>query len=210
MKLSSFACRIAWSLTAILGLANLSQAGYVALTLSGSPSVDTNGPWTLGFEFKANAATSVEKLGFYDDNGDGLTESHFVGIWDLSGNLLTSATVSPTDPLVDSFRYTSISPLKLTAGTNYVIGAMTGWEKYSWGWSVTTPAEITFVTDRFDLNYNGTGIVDFPESSAGRTATGAGWLGPNFIIVPEPGSFVLLGMGAAVLIGCRRSRKTRA
>ena len=59
--------------------------------LSGTPLV--NGPYTLGWQFKVNTAIDVTALGVFDSGQDGLVESHDVGIWDSTGNLLVSATV---------------------------------------------------------------------------------------------------------------------
>src|SRR5262249_34980977 len=50
-------------------------------------------PYTLGWSFTTNNRIVVDRLGVYDDNGDGLSESHLVGIWDSARNLLVQATV---------------------------------------------------------------------------------------------------------------------
>lgn len=204
-----------WTLALVLSLSQGVHADQTALNLGAGGGINfTNSNWTLGYEFTANANIRVKQLGFYDDFENGLTQSHVVGIWNLAGQLLTSATVTPADPLLDHFRYTAIQPFPLSAGTNYVVGALTGNENYSFHWSATTPAEITFVRDRYDRTATGTGILDFPESSDGLLAAGAGYLGPNLLYsdagaAPEPGTLALLGIGAGLLLtrtGWRRRR----
>src|SRR5450755_2722444 len=83
-----------------------------------------NGPFTLGWEFTVSQSITVTALGAFDDSQDGLAESHDVGIWDSVGNLLGSTTVAAgtVDPLVNQFRYSSVS-FTLAPGT-YEIGAL--------------------------------------------------------------------------------------
>lgn len=66
-------------------------------------------------------------LGVWDQNNDGLSESHLVTIWTSTGTFVTSATVpsGTSGALVDEFRYLSIAPTLLLAG-DYVIGAYYG------------------------------------------------------------------------------------
>jgi len=64
---------------------------------------------SLGYEFKS--ATQVP----------GIT-----AIFDINGNVLAQATISNTDPLINGFYYKAITPLTLTSGTKYYIGALHG------------------------------------------------------------------------------------
>lgn len=68
----------------------------------------------------------VDSLGFYDKNEDGLAQSHRVGIWDSSDNLVVEVTVpsGTTAELSDNFRWVSIpsGAVKLNANTQYTIG----------------------------------------------------------------------------------------
>src|SRR4029077_14956851 len=71
----------------------------------------------------------VNWLGYYDENGDGLANSHLVTLWDNSTQgIIASATV-PTGtaaPLVDGYRWVQLSStLTLNYGSYYVIGAQT-------------------------------------------------------------------------------------
>jgi hypothetical protein len=76
----------------------------------------------IGWTFTANADVTVTRMGYFDVNGNGLAESHEVGIWDLGGALLGSVFVSTSDPLTDGFRYALSPAISLIAGQSYVIG----------------------------------------------------------------------------------------
>src|SRR5262249_25328874 len=69
------------------------RADVPAITFTGSSNDTTNGEWSLGYKFEVNAPITVTQLGYYDSGQDGLAESHAVGIYDLSQNLLVSGTV---------------------------------------------------------------------------------------------------------------------
>ncbi len=83
---------------------------------------------TAAYKFTANSAIVVTHLGTWDNNGDGLSVSHAVGLWDSSGTLLASTTVpsGALGLLEKSFRYESITPLVLTAGQTYYVGSLLG------------------------------------------------------------------------------------
>src|ERR1700739_3790758 len=72
---------------------------------------------TLGWEFTLSLPLTVTGLGYFDGD-DGLTDSHPVGIWDSSGDLILEATVpSGLTNLVDSFEVVPITPVTLGPGT---------------------------------------------------------------------------------------------
>jgi hypothetical protein len=99
------------------------SSGYTGQGIGvGSPLV---GSVTVGWEFTAQTDLWVSELGFFDLGQDGLNISHDVGIWDQNHNLLVSATVSAgtAAPIIGEYRYVEISPLRLTGGQAYVIGA---------------------------------------------------------------------------------------
>lgn len=161
-----------------------------------------NSPWSMGAEFTANSSFTVTQLGFFDNRGDGLTESHAVGIYDLSGNLLTSTTVTTADPLVGHFRYNPTNPVTLLAGQTYRIAAETGSEAYSWGpTEFSTDPNVTYVSSAFTSS----SVLVYPASTDSRI----GYFGPNFSTsaVPVPPTMYLLGSGLLGLAGWRRFRK---
>lgn len=99
----------------------------------GAVATSTNNN-TLGFDFTVGSAPiELTALGLWDENLDGFTNPHSIGVWDNSGNLLAKAFISlgTVDPLSGEFRYamlltpggSALGSLTLAAGTTYVLGA---------------------------------------------------------------------------------------
>jgi len=78
---------------------------------------------TLGWSFSVSIPVDVTALGYFDATGGGLHDAHPVGIFDVAGNLLTSATVpmGTAGSLQGGFRFVPDSYV-LQPG-NYEIGA---------------------------------------------------------------------------------------
>jgi len=169
----------------------------------------TNGSWSMGFEITTNAPIYVNKLGVYDDQKNGLTESHDVGIYNAAGTLLASATVSPSDPLTSWFRMVDITPLLLAASQTYYIQAVSGNENYTyWTTGFTVDPNITFVYDAY--YYPPGNVLNFPNSTdLTDAASGGAYFGPNYDSspVPVPPSLLLLASGLLGLGGWRKFRK---
>jgi len=165
----------------------------------------TNGTWSLGWEFNVLSPVTVTTLGFYDDLMNGLTENHDVGIWDPSGSLLVSGTVTPGSPLVGWFRWTAVPLTTLAVGDGYRIAATTGSENYTWEPNgLTVVPQIELVQSR----ETSSSTLVYPEN----TDVQYGIFGPNFNIVkpvPEPASVAALGLMASGLLAplYRRLRK---
>lgn len=174
----------------------------------GSVGNGDTGPWTLGWAFRVNnAPINVTHLGYYDHLGDGLGQSHDVGLWDINGNLLASLTVpaGTSAPLTGHFRYVQLgSAVMLSANQTYVVGGVSGGQGggdfYTWNTvGFFTAPEITFVGDR----WAGGGVLTFPINISG---VANGFFGANFMHgeIPAPGALALLG--AAGLVSRRRRR----
>jgi hypothetical protein len=161
--------------------------------------------YSLGFEFHTNQDTLVSSLGFF--NGNGMAESHAVGIFDNSGTLLTSTTVAPGDPLQGFFRYHDLAtPVLLPAGQNFRVAGVTGTrDTYTWDPSgfVVDPS-ISFVGDR----YAPSSTLVNPTLAEGLV----GFFGPNFQVapVPEPSTLTLWTLGALGALGYGWLRRKRA
>ncbi|MGE5647903.1 MAG: DUF4082 domain-containing protein [Acidobacteriota bacterium] len=174
---------------------------------------------TLGFQFTPNAPLTVTSLGYYDEGGDGLLASHEIGIFDAGGNLLASATVGfgTAAPLIGNFRYVPIAPLTLSGSLTYTIAATTGGFAGD-PWAFGTAGSITGLTvnpligiapDAGRYIYPGANALVYPTNTFTYTL----YAGPNFgfesTAVPEPGTFVLLGLTLLPAIAlARRFRRT--
>jgi hypothetical protein len=126
---------IACSLSFVLGVAPAHAAPVPAISYTGSlTSGRADDDYTVGNEVLVGSqGLVVSALGVQDINGSGalgtgLNSPVTVGLWNASGTtLLAMATVDNSDPAqAGGYRYASISPITLTAGTDYLIGAYVG------------------------------------------------------------------------------------
>ena len=171
----------------------------VEWTTDGPSSV---GSLNMGYEFHVNSNVSVRGLGIYALGGS-LTESHDVGLWDIGGTLLASTTVTPTDTLIGHFRYKTIPNVTLLAGNDYVVGAQTGSDAWSFdNTGFTVDSSITYTQDRFD-SFGAS--LSFPDLTTFRTGTDSsnGFFGGNILLSTPEGSatFLMTGLGMAACVG---------
>jgi Domain of unknown function (DUF4082) len=192
--------------TVALGIALLSSAAANAAAINPQLFYSQNmgeslgnPPFTLGWDFTANKSLSVNALGFFDDSQDGLAESHDIGLWDSSGSLLASTTVTTTDQLTNQWRYSAVSTVTLTAGNTYYVGALylDGNDPNVFAGDsgvVTTTANITYL----ESTYEAGNTLSFSTSSV---SGGPGYFGPNFSAsaVPEPPIWAMMLLGFASL-----------
>jgi hypothetical protein len=158
---------------------------------------------TAGWTFEPLAPISVTSLGCFDYILNGNGESPMsVGLWASNGSLLASNSVSATSPLTDQSRYEPITPVTLTPGLTYHIGAFYPTNGVTVllaaapgnGGSVSTSPLIQLGT----AVYEASGFA-FPNLAQG--GPGAAFLVPNFefAAVPEPASLALTAFGLFIL-----------
>lgn len=163
--------------------------------LNGIPGLD----YILGWEFSVSSSVTLNNLAYFDYNGDGLTTAHWVGIFDMKGNLLVDAVVPAGTgaALSNGFRLIPIS-FTLNPGT-YVIAAQSAAnsDDVLYRTSVIESPWITYVKDRY-----GYGLTFILPALTDITSEHA-YFGPNFTLdpspVPIPGAIWLLGSGLAGL-----------
>jgi PEP-CTERM motif len=171
----------------------------------------------------------VNWLGYYDQNGDGLANSHLVTLWDNSTQtIIASATVpaGAAAPLINGYRWVQLpSTVTLNYGSYYVIGAQTDGVDL-WGDFISNNApdngdngQITWNSQYVQLGagweFTRAGRYDSaanypaePPNQAGSDGIYAvANLGYN-LVVPEPGtaSLFVLGLGAFFISARRRLR----
>ncbi len=106
-----------------LGIAFAQDQPLVSFQGTGTPRALGGGQGNLGFRFSSAAPFTVTELGYYDLKGKSLASAHEIGLFDSQGTTLVRATVGPEAPLDDdNFRYVTVKPLLLKAGT-YTLSA---------------------------------------------------------------------------------------
>lgn len=158
-----------------------------------------------GWTFLVNTPIVLTDLGYYDEGGDGLTQNHPVGLWDNTGSLMASTTVTGACSLGETdFRYSAVSSLVLNPGIYYTVGALrTNGETIRYNVSgVTTAPEVTYVIPVFHLSPT----LALPGTPANATS---GIFGATFRFrsLPEPGSLLLLSVAGLLALTLRRRKK---
>lgn len=193
--------------SALLTVSAFADTPGVSFTAPGSTINNTSG-FSLGYAFTTLSDTDVTALGYYDNGG--LQEAHQVGLFDGTGTLLASTTITGNGTQVGFFNFNSITPILLSAGSEYEVEGTTGViDDYTFDTiGFTTEPTIGFVLDTFQPG----NTLQFATNSTGITAAeGGGIFGANFetdsvAVTPEPGSMVLFGTGLLGLAGVVRRR----
>ena len=208
--------RTLFCLSAILAAAATANAqgsveamvNYAATTpANGSPVYSSifseiNGP--VGWTFQPQDNIDVTALGAFDYlvPGRGGVD---VGLWNASGALLASETITASSTAVDQSLYQSTSPVLLAAGQTYYVAAYSTTGTFSAvvvtpgsapnGYATMSP-EIQLGQVAYSAN---SGFV-FPATLDG--VAGDAIIAPNFeyAVVPEPSVWALLGAGALVFL----------
>ena len=131
---------------------NTSVGGVPALSFTGGSVSSISTDTVVGWRFTANSNVFVDSLGMFDHLNDGFQTPSNVGLWDIGGTLLASTTVNSGDSLVNGFRYSTISPVPLSSGQDYVVaGTLDGdvdGDEYVSAANASTIPEITWVESR--------------------------------------------------------------
>ena len=172
---------------------------------------------TIGFSFQSSQDIFVTSLGVFDSNSLGLIDAHDVGIWTDTGTLLSSTTVASgtTAELIDGFRYSDITTLKLFANETYIVAA-TFFDKigvnndaYLYEPSISTATEITMLYPSQNISASGETLT-FPNyySNPALAAANFQFDLTNPSVVPVPAAAWLFGSALLGFFGFSR-RKAR-
>ncbi len=221
----------------VLSLSQVAHAQTLGLDTGvgdNNTSIDEFSQGTVGWSFTVGAApVTVTSLGFWDYQSETLMNDHAIGLWNASGTLLASTTVTNASTRVasngafGSWLFNSVSATTLAAGGTYTLGAFI---PNSIGRSdasiyqddtATTDSRITYSSALADSSIplsGGSGATGLVRPTVAQPGLGPGIFGPNVEFAaagsgaaPEPGSIALLASLALPLGGMvlrRRCRKS--
>ncbi len=192
---------------AVAALCNCTSAmASPVYTFTNTPDAMT-GSYTFKQKFVVGTQNIViNSLGFYDYLGNGLAESHLMGLFDSAGNLLISTTISSGtgSVLTDGFRWKTIADTTLTAGSTFSLISQSNLDAHNMVAGIALNPKVISVEGGY-----GSGAT-FNPSLISTSKDNIIWTG-NFNIadaqVPEPASLALMGLGLAALAVRPRKRK---
>lgn len=195
-KSSTFAV-IAATLLAALCVATPASATPV-YTFTKTPDAMT-GSYTFKQKFTVGStAIAIDSLGFYDYLGNGLAESHLMGLFDNTGTLLVSTTMAAGsgNVLQNGFRWQGIATTVFAAGSTFSLVSQSNLDPHNMMPGFALNPKVTSVEGGYvsGASFNPNAISTFKDNII--------WTG-NFNIadsvVPEPTSLALMGLGIAAL-----------
>lgn len=166
---------------------------------------DGMGAVNLGDVFVSNTTGVVCALGIYAGNDATYINPETVGLYSGGfgdiGTLLTSTTVTDTDPYYDGYYWAPTAPVTITAGDTYTVVDFL--DQNGWGYG---PPPITHGVTFVQNDYLYTGSLAFPTMEGG---SGPAYYGGDVMLTPEPDSLLLLGSGLIGLAGLLRRKFRR-
>lgn len=171
-----------------------------------------------GFFLPIGASIPVNQLGYWDQGGDGLANSHTVSVFkyidgtNKSYTLVASATVpaGTSATLEGGFRWVNLPEITLTedgqGGNYYVIMASHGVDAWTSGPStgITMNSSFGTITTAGALDFGGGVNANEINNSAGTVFGGANF---GYSAIPEP-SIVLTGGLSLLAFSFTRRRKS--
>lgn len=205
----------------VLGSAPTRSHGASAVTFPTPTTPSTvSSRFDVGFDFTVSIPLMVTALSFYDFNADGLAVSHAVGLFtrdalSLVPLTLAQVTVTTMSPLLDSFRYVTITPLTLVPGVTYTMGAFTQTNAQSPGDVFFSQVANVSFAPGFVLGEAKTSQIDqdgLVQPTVSASYANQGFFGPSLLVqpIPEPATWAMVCGAVGTLLGLQRVRRRRA
>ena len=158
-------------------------------------SISTFVNTTVGWTFQTSKLLTVTELGcfakVFDDNP--AVTAIQVGLWNQSGSLLASNSITPGSPLFDQTRYESITPVELDPGQVYHLGVY--YSGGSIGLDIAGAAAGGLVSVSPEIQVGGAAVATsgfaYPPEVSGTA--GSIYAGPNFRFQSQPTLSIQLG-----------------
>jgi hypothetical protein len=183
------------------------RADTIAFGISGGSFGVNLDDATFGYAFTLSSPVLVTNLGLFDSDNNRLAASHAVTIWTSTGTQLVQATIPAGTgaTLINGFRYVSIAPFLLPAGTYAIAGFYSSIsDEVLFGTSTTSASGVSYAGPKSELGFT------FPTTDAFGFGLPNSYFGPNFefttaVSTPDSGSTVsLLGCALFGLAALRR------
>ncbi len=171
----------------------------------------------FGWTFSTSETRVLTALGVFDADSDSFNDSHAVGIWNVDGALIASATVTNANPLTTStssfgdWRFASVAPTLLAAGS-YTIGAYYPTNQDAFVGSsvdnkVIVAAAPWLTFGNGVARTDGSEFLTRPESVVGDGFQ-PGFFGTTFQsnAVPEPATWAMMIAGFGIMGAAMRRR----
>lgn len=178
-----------------------------------NPSPFRNGSWSFGDIFTVGSQNlTVTGLGAFDANLDGFTTQGGiqVGIYDeLTSALLVSTNVLSSDPLINNYRFSSITPLSLISGSQYRVVALNGSDLYNITTGTPNSVNSSITWDRY--GYCSSATLQKCDQHTGTERTWMANLQFSSVdnAVPEPATWAMMLLGFGFVGGAMRARRKR-
>lgn len=147
--------------------------GSTTFRISGVGSARHDFTANLGYEFRPSANLTITAVGRMMFTGN--TGSHTISVCDSTGALLQSASVNMSGGTLGTDVFTSITPVSLTSGVDYVILCSETLNGDDWGGddvNLVTTADAVIGQSRYKVN--------FADALNTGTVGTRGYVPPNF------------------------------
>jgi hypothetical protein len=188
------------SIAALAATCTALAQGASEAILDYSGSVSSFVGTTVGWTFQATTILTATELGcfaaLFDDNPFALAIQ--VGLWDDSGTLLASNSITPASSLFDQTRYESIIAVPLYSGQIYHLGAYCPYGRIGLGVAGVVAGGVVSTSAQVQLRGAARANAGFAFPGEVAGGTGSIYVGPNFQFESQPRLTIQLWTGNQV------------